>query len=84
MCKLTKALYGLRQAPRTWYAMFSSYLLQLGFSSSKAGTSLFILQQDTSLALVLIYVDDIVITGSDSGYISDLIKLLSKKFIMMD
>lgn len=38
VCKLTKALYGLRQAPRARYAMFSSYLLQLGFSSSKADT----------------------------------------------
>lgn len=36
------------------------------------------------MTLVLIYVDDIVITGSDSRYISDLIKLLSMKFVMKD
>lgn len=84
VCKLTKALYGLRQAPRTWYAMFSSYLLSLGFVSSKADTSLFILHKASAVTLVLPYVDDIIVTGSDSTFISSLIQSLSSKFVMKD
>lgn len=74
VCKLTKALYGLRQAPRAWYAMFYSYLLSLGFVSSKANTSLFVLLQDSGITLVLVYVDDIIVTGSDISFISTLIQ----------
>lgn len=84
VCKLSKALYGLRQAPRAWYSMFSSYLVQLGFQSSKADTSLFIFTQGIHITLVLIYVDDIVITGSDSSYITSLINKLSQRFVMKD
>jgi hypothetical protein len=40
VCKLDKALYGLKQAPRAWYASLSSKLQDLGFSASKADTSL--------------------------------------------
>jgi hypothetical protein len=41
ICKLDKAIYGLKQAPKVWYAKLSSNLLALGFKSSKADTSLF-------------------------------------------
>jgi hypothetical protein len=41
VCKLDKALYGLKQAPRAWYSRLSSNLQSLGFSASKADTSLF-------------------------------------------
>lgn len=84
VCKLDKALYGLRQAPRAWFAMFSGFLLKQGFVNSKADASLFTLKNDQGLTLVLVYVDDILITGSDSAYISSLIKTLSSRFVMKD
>lgn len=73
VCKLNKALYGLRQAPRAWFSTFSGFLIQLGFSNSKADSSLFILKTDAFMILVLVYVDDILITGSSEVYITDLI-----------
>lgn len=42
VCRLNKSLYGLKQAPRVWYNRFASYLIFVGFTESKADTSLFI------------------------------------------
>lgn len=84
VCKLSKALYGLRQAPRAWYSIFSGFLLQQGFIQSKVDSSLFIKTAAEGVTLVLIYVDDILITGSLSSYITELIQLLCSKFVMKD
>lgn len=84
VCKLTKALYGLRQAPRAWFSVFSSHLLSLGFMASKADTSLFICHNGPAITLVLVYVDDIIITGNHSSFITTLIRQLSSKFAMKD
>ena len=64
VCKLQRAIYGLKQSPRAWYARLSARLLQLGFVPSKADTSLFIFNQGGVQVFMLVYVDDIVIAGS--------------------
>jgi hypothetical protein len=46
VCKLQRSIYGLKQSPRAWYARLSARLFQLGFTSSKADTSLFIFSWD--------------------------------------
>ena len=66
VCKLNKSLYGLKQSPRAWHNKLSNCLLQWGFSSSKSDTSLFVLYFGSSITILLIYVDDIIVTGSDS------------------
>ena len=45
VCRLDKALYGLQQAPRAWFARLTSKLHTLGFVLSKADTSLFLYNQ---------------------------------------
>ena len=60
VCKLDKALYGLKQAPRAWYSKLSTQLQQLGFTPSKANTSLFFYNKDNITIFVLVYVDDIL------------------------
>jgi hypothetical protein len=62
--KLNKSMYGLKQAPRTWYSRFASYLLSLGFTTTKSDTSLFIYQRGNDTVYLLMYVDDIVLTTS--------------------
>ncbi|XP_058221119.1 uncharacterized mitochondrial protein AtMg00810-like [Rhododendron vialii] len=50
----------------------------------KADSSLFILHKPTSITLILVYVDDIILTGSDSPFLSQLVSLLGSKFVMKD
>uniref|UniRef100_A0A803NRU8 Integrase catalytic domain-containing protein n=1 Tax=Cannabis sativa TaxID=3483 RepID=A0A803NRU8_CANSA len=80
VCKLHKALYGLKQAPRAWFNKLHHCLDTFGFQSSKSDQSLFIKHTASSITLILVYVDDISITGSDSSLISTLICDLNSKF----
>lgn len=82
VCKLHKSLYGLKQAPRAWFERFSNYLLGLGFHSTYADPSLFVSHHGRSITLLLLYVDDLIITGNDRVYISQLIAQLHLVFEM--
>lgn len=64
--------------------LYVSFLLTQGFHSSKADPSLFISTTQHGMTLMLVYVDDIIITGADSAYIQDLILILSSRFVMKD
>jgi histone deacetylase 1/2 len=66
VCRLHKSLYGLKQAPRAWYNRLSEFLLSIGFQASKGDTSLFILSHDGAMIYLLVYFDDILLTGSNS------------------
>jgi hypothetical protein len=64
---LQKAIYGLKQAPRAWYSQLSSKLHELGFTSYKSDSSLFILKTSSVKLQALVYVDDIILTGSTAA-----------------
>jgi histone deacetylase 1/2 len=82
VCKLHKSLYGLKQAPRAWYDRLTQTLLNLGFVKSRCDPSLLVHNQKGACTYVLIYVDDILITGSSSQLISDLIHKLNMHFAL--
>jgi len=84
VCKLRKAIYGLKQAPRAWFSRLSARLIDLKFTSSKSDSSLFIYKAKGITIFVLIYVDDIIITGSHPETISQLIKDLHDSFALKD
>jgi hypothetical protein len=84
VCLLKKALYGLNQAPRAWYHRLSSCLLELGFQGSKSDNSLFIYKSASVSLLALVYVDDLIFTGSSLEAIDDLIQTLSRHFPLKD
>jgi hypothetical protein len=64
VCKLDKVLYGLKHAPRAWYARFSTKLLELGFKISKADNSLFYSRNNDVTMFILVYIGDIIVTSS--------------------
>ncbi|XP_073262717.1 uncharacterized protein [Populus alba] len=82
--QLHKSLYGLKQAPRAWYTRLSDFLLSIGFLASKVDTSLFILSDGTNIFYLLVYVDDILLTGSNSAMLHHLVQLLSSEFKLRD
>lgn len=84
VCRLTKSLYGLKQASRQWFSKFSSTPIDLGFVQSKADYSLFTRPQGSSYIALLIYVDDVAIASNDSNAMSSFISLLYEKFRLKD
>uniref|UniRef100_A0A2N9G068 Integrase catalytic domain-containing protein n=1 Tax=Fagus sylvatica TaxID=28930 RepID=A0A2N9G068_FAGSY len=84
VCRLHKAIYGLKQAPRAWFDRFSSFLLHLGFYCSPADSSLFVFRSSSHIILLLVYVDDIIVTSNHSSSLSTLITKLSSEFSMKD
>lgn len=64
VCKLQNSLYGLKQASRAWNERFTSFLLGLGFQASQANPSLFVQHSSKGTMLLLLYVDDVILTGS--------------------
>ena len=80
VCKLHKSLYGLKQAPRAWFERFTSHLLTLGFTASLIDASLFVLHHVSTTVYLLLYVDDIIITGNNSTAILDIVSQLSVVF----
>ncbi|KAJ9555785.1 hypothetical protein OSB04_010399 [Centaurea solstitialis] len=84
VCKLNKAIYGLRQASRAWYDELKSYLIPFGFKTSISNPSLFILNNTSFFILVLVYVDDIIVTDPSPTHLSNFITHLAAKFSLKD
>lgn len=84
VCRLTKALYGLKQAPRAWFDTFSKYLFEFGFTCSKSDPSLFTYHRAGKTLILLMYVDDMLLTGSHQELLQELLTALNKRFSMKD
>ena len=68
VCKLKKAIYGLRQAPRAWHDSLKAFVLSVGFQISLSDSSLFIYNKHGVQDFLLVYVDDLLLTGSDTTF----------------
>nr|GEX59723.1 integrase, catalytic core [Tanacetum cinerariifolium] len=71
-------------APRQWFSKLSSALVSFGFQQSKAHYSLFTKKEGDSFTAILVYVDDLMITGNDSTQIQNLKSQLNSTFHMKD
>ncbi|GKV02336.1 hypothetical protein SLEP1_g14789 [Rubroshorea leprosula] len=84
VCRLRKSIYGLKQAPRTWYKEFKTFLLRNGFVNSRSDSSLFIFHHQSDWVYFLIYVDDIIVTGSTEKLVESIISLMGATFSIKD
>jgi hypothetical protein len=83
VCRLKKALYGLRQAPRAWYGRIDSSLTSLGFTKSKEDSNLYFKIMDNEPVILLLYVDDLFLTGEEK-LIAECKQRLAAEFEMKD
>jgi hypothetical protein len=67
VCRLKKALYALKQAPRAWYSILDRYLQQQRFMKGNANNNLYIKVNQYSIMLIEVYVDDIIFGSDDDG-----------------
>jgi hypothetical protein len=80
--KLSKALYGLEQAPRAWYARFKTFLIEHRYVIGSVDKTFFTLNHGTAFLLVQIYVDDIIFGGSSHTLMSRFQEMMESEFQM--
>ncbi|XP_071933224.1 uncharacterized protein [Coffea arabica] len=84
VCHLRKSLYGPKQSLRAWFEKFSLAVERFGMQKSKSDHSVFYKQSEIGIILLVVYVDDIVITGNDAAGISSLKTFLHSQFQTKD
>ncbi|KAK8935961.1 hypothetical protein KSP39_PZI012924 [Platanthera zijinensis] len=82
--RLLKALYGLKQAPRAWNHNIDSYLQQEGFTRCAIEPTLYLKRNNEGSVIVSLYVDDLILTGSNSGEIAKFRERMKTKYEMTD
>nr|GEX12275.1 putative ribonuclease H-like domain-containing protein [Tanacetum cinerariifolium] len=84
LCHLKKSLYGLKQSPRAWFGRFTLAMRKYGFKQINSDHTLFLKQKGKLVTCLIIYVDDMIITGNDEEEMTRLRKNLFKEFEMKD
>ena len=78
-------MYGLKQAPRAWYERLTEHILKLNFENFDLDdATLFIKKVGRAIGYLVVYVDDLLMTGNNESYISSIKKYLKKIFEMTD
>jgi hypothetical protein len=83
VCRLKRALYGMKQAPRSWYTQIDNYFTILGFTKSEADANPYQVLVEGKLLIIVLYVDDLILTGDDK-MIHSCKEDLAKEFEMND
>ncbi|KZV29500.1 Cysteine-rich RLK (receptor-like protein kinase) 8 [Dorcoceras hygrometricum] len=85
VCKLNKSLYGLKQSPRAWFDKFSKVVKMLGYRQGQADHTLFVKHSNHGhITILIVYVDDIIVTGDDSHEMTNIKLMLAKEFEVKD
>ncbi|RVW36637.1 Retrovirus-related Pol polyprotein from transposon RE1 [Vitis vinifera] len=84
VCKLKKSLYGLKQSPRAWFGRFTKSMRAFGYHQSNSDHTLFLKKQHGKITALIVYVDDMVVTGNDPEERKVLQNYLSREFEMKD
>eukprot|EP00253_Pinus_taeda_P004940 PITA_04940 len=84
VCQLNKSIYGLKQASQAWYAKMVSFLLETGFSRCHSHNTIYTKKVGKSLIILVLYVDDLILIGSDPNLINHWKSSLKKNFELID
>ena len=84
LCLLKKSLYGFKKAPRAWYAKMDSFLLDTSFSRCHSDPNVYTKKVGNHLIILVLYVDDLILTGSDPKLITHVKSSLKQNFEMSD
>lgn len=87
VCLLDKSLYGLHQVPRAWFTRFAEFVVTLSFRAvepmfpvpGSPDSSLFVLRRGADVSYLLLYVDDIVLTGSSTSLLRHIVDRLLRR-----
>jgi hypothetical protein len=82
VCLLKKSLYGLKQAPRAWYAKMDNFLIDTRLYRCHSDPNVYTKKVGSHLIILVLYVDDLILTGSDSKLLNHVKTILKKKFEM--
>ncbi|KAF1333661.1 Integrase catalytic core protein, partial [Globisporangium splendens] len=82
--ELLKSIYGLKQASRVWNETFDEFVRSIGFAVSDFNPCLYLKVVDDQCALLLVYVDDVIVTGSSVEIIAQVKQQLKQRFEMTD
>ena len=81
---LKKYVYGLKQDPWAWYAKMDSFLLDTGFSRFHYDPNVYTKKVENHLIILVLYVDDLILTGSDPKLLTHVKSNLKQNFEMLD
>ncbi|XP_073016671.1 uncharacterized protein [Primulina eburnea] len=84
VCRLKKALYGLKQSPRAWFGRFTQFVLKQGYVQGQSDHTMFTKFSESRVSVLIVYVDDIILTGDDIEEMRLLKEKLSKEFEIKD
>ena len=85
ICKLKKSLYGLKQSPRAWFEKFTRAIRRFEYTQSQGDHTLFFKHStDEKITALIVYVDDIIVTGNDFDEIRRLKRMLAEEFEIKD
>ena len=85
VCKLLKSLYGLKQSPRAWFGRFSRSVKEHGFIQCQPNHTLFVKRSlENKLAILIVYVDDTILTGDYEEGLLKIKRSLAKEFEVKD
>ena len=84
VCKLRKSIYGLKQSPRCWNQKLCDHLKSLGFKESGADSCVFVKNETSTLKIIAVYVDDLILIAKSLSEIQQMKHSLSKTFKMKD
>ena len=84
VCRLVKSLYGLKQAPKQWHQKFDHAMLESGFKINECDKCVYVKDTSSGYVILCLYVDDMLIIGSNDKMIKSTKDMLKSKFDMKD